>query len=181
MSSKKARTDFRVGAVEQRGVGGDAEAAAQGFFDRIDGNVVAAFAADGEVVLFALAIEVHAEGEVFARLEEVEFLFQQQGVGAEIDIFLARDQAFDDLGDLGVHERFAAGDGDHGGAAFVDGAETFFGRKIFLQDVGGVLDLAASGAGQVAAEQGLEHEHERVLLAAGEFLAQDVGRNGPHL
>ncbi len=77
------------------------------------------------------------------------------------------DQAFDDLGNLGVHERFAAGDGDHGGSAFVDGAETFFRREIFFQDVGGVLDLAASGAGQVAAEQGLEHEHERVLLAPG--------------
>ena len=100
MSSKKARTDFGIGAVEQRGVGGDAEAAAQRFFDRIDRDVVSAFAADGEVVLFALAVEVNAEGQILAGLEEMNLLFQQQGVGAEIDIFLARDQAFDDLADL---------------------------------------------------------------------------------
>ena len=81
----------------------------------------------------------------------------------------------------GMHERLAAGDGDHGRAAFVDRAETFFRSEIVLQDVGGVLDLAASGAGQVAAEQGLEHEHERILLAPGELLAQDIGRNSPHL
>src|ERR1700693_4229637 len=111
----------------------------------------------------------------------MDFFFQQQRVGAEINVFLARDQTFNNLGDLGVHERFAAGDGDHGGSAFIDGAEALFWRKIFLQDVGGVLDLAASGAGQVAAEQRLEHEHKRVLLAPSELLPQDVGRYSPNL
>jgi len=82
---------------------------------------------------------------------------------------------------LRVHERLAAGDGNHGRAAFVDGSETLFRSEIFLEDVGGVLDLAASGASQVTAEEGLKHQHERVLLAPGEFLAQDVGRNSPHL
>ena len=172
---------FRVGAVEQRGVGGDAEAAVEGFFDAVDGDVVSAFAADGEVVLFALAVEVNGEGQILAGLEEVDLFFQQQRVGAEINVFLAGDQAFDDLVDLRMHERFAAGDGDHGGAAFVDGAETLFRAQILLQDVGGVLDLAASGAGQVAAEQRLEHEHERVLLASGELLAEDVAGDRPHL
>ena len=172
---------FWIGAVEERGVGGDAEAALQGFFDGVDGDVVSAFAADGEVVLFALAVHVDAEGQVLAGLEEMDLLLQQQRVGAEIDVFLACDQALDDFVDLRVHERFAAGDGDHGGAAFVDRAEAFFGGEVFLQDVGGILDLAASGAGEVAAEQGLEHEHERVLLAACELLPQDVGRDRPHL
>ncbi len=118
-------------------------------------------------MLFALAVEVDAEGQIFAWPEEIQLLFQQQGVGAEIDIFLACYQAFDNLGDLGMHERFAAGDGDHRRAAFVYGAKTFLRREIFFQDMGRVLDLAASGASQVAAEQGLEHEHERVLFAAG--------------
>ncbi len=81
---------FRIGAVEEGGVSGDAEAAGQGFFDGIDRDVVSAFAADCQIVLFALAVEVHAEGQVLARREEIEFLFQKQGVGTEIDIFLAR-------------------------------------------------------------------------------------------
>ncbi len=167
---------FGIGAVEERGVSGDAEAAAEGFFDGVDGDVVSTFAADSEIMLFALAVEVHAEGQVFAGLEEIDFFLQQQGVGAEVNVFLAGDQAFDDLADLRVHQRLAAGDGDHGGAAFVDGAEAFFGGEVLLQDVGGVLDLAASGAGQVAAEQRFEHEDQRILLAAGELLAQDIAR-----
>ena len=44
--------------------------------------------------------------------------------------------------------------------------------------MGGVLDLAASGAGQVAAEQRFEHEHERIAIASGQLLAQDVGGHG---
>jgi hypothetical protein len=124
---------FGIGAVEQRGVGGDAEAEAEGFLDGVDGDVVSTFAADGEVVLFALAIEVDAEGQVLAGLEEMNLFFQQQGVGAEINIFLARDQAFHDLADLRVHERLAAGDGDHRCAAFVHGAETFFRVRSFFK------------------------------------------------
>src|SRR5258707_7416941 len=107
-------------------------------------------------MLFALAVEVHAEGQILAGLEEMNFLFQQQGVGAEIDIFLARHQALDDLPDLRVHERLASGNGDHRRSALVNGAETFFWSQVFLQNVGRVLDLAASGARETAAELPLE-------------------------
>src|ERR1035438_4629422 len=58
---------------------------------------------------------------------------------------------------------------------------TIFWGEVFFQDVGGVLDLAASGAGQIAAEQRLEHEHERIALASGQLLAQNVGGHCPHL
>jgi len=47
--------------------------------------------------------------------------------------------------------------------------------------VGGVLNFAASGAGQVTAEQWLEHQDERVLLASSELLADHVAGYGPHL
>jgi hypothetical protein len=40
--------------------------------------------------------------------------------------------------------------------------------------VGWVLNFAAAGAGQVAAEQRLEHEHERVALATPQALLEDV-------
>ena len=66
-------------------------------------DVVAALAADGEVVVLALAVHVDAERQVLARLEQVDLFLQQQRVGAEVDVLLARDQALDDLVDLRVH------------------------------------------------------------------------------
>ena len=45
----------------------------------------------------------------------------------------------------------------------------------------GILDFAAAGAGEVAAEEGFEHEDEGVALAAAELLTEDVGGDGPHL
>jgi hypothetical protein len=55
------------------------------------------------------------------------------------------------------------------------------GRQALLQNVGGILDLAAAGAGQIAAEQRLEHQYERILLATGKLLPQHISRDGPHL
>jgi adenosylhomocysteine nucleosidase len=47
--------------------------------------------------------------------------------------------------------------------------------------VGGVLDFSAACAGEVAAEEGFQHENEGVSLFAGEFLPHHVGCDGPHL
>ena len=96
------------------------------------------------------------------------------------DLSVCREGGYDQAV-AGIREAVARGFRVTTNTTLFDGAETFFRSEIGLQDVGGVLDFAASGAGEVAAEQGLEHEHERVLLASGELLAQDVGRNGPHL
>src|SRR5437588_1935214 len=172
---------FGIGSVKKSRVRGHAETAAESFFDGVDGDVVSAFTADGEVVLFALAVEVDRKSQVLTGLEEMDFFFQQQRIGAEIDIFFAGDQAFDDRFDLRVHQGLAAGDGNHGGAAFVDGAETFFGAEIFFEDVGRVLDLAASGAGQVTAEERFQHEDKWILLASGKLLTQHIAAHGPHL
>src|SRR4051794_32782201 len=98
----------RIGAVEKSRIGGDAEAALQSFLNAFDRKVVSAFAADREVVVLALAVNVNRERQVLARLEEIELLFQQQRVGAEINIFFALDQAGDDLTDLRMHKRLAA-------------------------------------------------------------------------
>ena len=132
-------------------------------------------------MLIALAVHVDGEGQVLRRREQVELLAEEQRVGAEVNVLLARDQAGDDLGDLRVHQRLAAGDGDHRGAAFLDRAETFVGREVLLEDVRGVLDFAAAGAGEVAAEERLEHQDERVALATAQALAKNIGSDRPHL
>ena len=170
-----------VGAVEERGIGGDAETALEGFLDARDGEIVAAFTADGEIVMLALAVHVDGEGEVFARLEEVEFFLQQEGVGAKIDVFFAGDEAFDDFIYLRMHQRFAAGDGDHRRAAFVDGFEALFGSELFFEDVRRILDFAAAGAGEIATKERLEHQDERVAFASRKLLLEDVRGDRPRL
>ena len=170
-----------IGAVEEGGVGGDAEAALDGLFDAFDGDVVSAFAADGEVVVLALAVEMDGEGEVLGGRELRQAALEFERVGAEVDVLLARDEAVDDFDDLRMEQRLAAGDGDHGRAALFDGAEALLGRELLFEDVGRILHLAAAGAGQVAAEERLEHEHQRIALVAVEPLLEDVGCNRPHL
>ena len=110
--------------------------------------------------------------------EEVELLLEQQRVGAEVDVLLARDEPCDDLVDLGMQQRLAAGDAHHRRAALVHGAQALLDRELLLQHVRRVLDLAAAGAGEVAAVERLEHQHERVARVAAQLLAQHVAGHG---
>jgi hypothetical protein len=80
-----------------------------------------------------------------------------------------------------MEQRLAAGDGDHGRAALFDGGETLLGGELLFEDVGRILHLAAAGAGQVAAEERLQHEHQRIALAAPEPVLEDVGCDRTHL
>jgi hypothetical protein len=141
-----------IGPVKQRRIGRDSEAALKRLPNAVDGDFVSPFAADGEIVVLFLSIQVHAERQVLARLEEMNFLLQQQGVGAKIDVFLARNQPCDNLVDLRMHQRFAAGNGNHGRAALIDCLETFLRAEILLEDVSRILNFAAARAREVAAE-----------------------------
>src|SRR5258708_21781358 len=111
---------------------------------------------------------MHRPDEERARLEAIELLLHQERVGAEIDELLARDDALDHLLDLAVEERLAAGDRHHRRAALVDRLEALLDPEALVPDGVGVVYFAAAGPGQVAAEQRLEAEAERVALAAPE-------------
>ncbi len=63
---------------------------------------------------------------------------------------------------------------DHGRAALFNGGEALLGRELLFEDVRRILHLAAAGAGQVAAEERLEHQHKRIALVAGEALLEHV-------
>ena len=171
----------RIGAVEERRVRGNAEAAPQRFFHAFNGLIVSTFAADREIVVLTLAVHVDGKRQVLARLEQIELFLEQQRVGAEIDIFLARHQAFHDLADLRVHQRLAAGNAHHGCAALIHGSEALLRREFFLQDVRRILDLAAARARQVTAKQRLQHQHQRIALASGQLLFNNIARHCPHL
>ena len=108
----------------------------------------------------------------------MQLLFQKQRVGAQRDEFLARDDALDDLADLLVDQRLAAGNGDHRRAALVDRVEAFLHRQALVQDRVGIIDLAAADAGEIAAEQRFQHQHQRIALASGQPLPQHVSADG---
>jgi hypothetical protein len=108
--------------------------ACDGLADAVEGEFVSAFAAHGKIVVLFLPVHVNGEAQILAGLEQVQLFFQQQRVGAEIDIFLARDQAFNNLGDLRMHQRLAAGDRNHGRSALVDRLEAvFYGERSFFR------------------------------------------------
>jgi len=164
-----------LGGVENGGVRRDAETTGDGLADGGDGDVVGAVAANGFVVLFLHAVHVDGEGELLVGGEEVELAFEKESVRAEINVAALGDEAVDDFLDFRVNERFAAGDADNGGTAFVGRGEGLLGGDALLEDVLGILNLAAAFALQIATEQGLEHEHERVAFHSADFLSEDVG------
>ena len=123
---------------------------------------------------FGIAIEMHRPDEIGARLERPEPLHHQQCVRAQIHELAPRDDGRGDLRDFLVQKRLAAGDRHDRRAAFVDRLETFVDRESLIQDLVGIIDLAASRASEIAAEQRLEHEHQRITLTPRQMLANDV-------
>ena len=113
---------------------------------------------------------MNGKRQILAGLEEIELLLEKQRVCAQIDVLLAPDQTLDDFVDLRMHQRFAAGDGNHRRAALVHSLETLFGAEFRLQDVRRILDLAATRTGQIAAEQRLQHQYKRIPLASLKLL-----------
>ena len=148
---------LRVCACEQGGVGGYAEPTFQRFAHGFNRLVVGAFPTDGEIVVLTLPVHVDYKREILAGLELVEFLVEQESVGTEINVLLARQDAFNDLCNAGMHERLASGDAHHGCATLVHRLEAFFRAEVFLQNMGRVLDLSAAGASQVAPHQRFQH------------------------
>src|SRR5208337_2576399 len=95
--------------------------------------------------------------------------------------FLAGNDPFNDLWQILVQKRLAAGQDDDRGAALVDRIERVFDGHALVQDGVGVVDLAAGGANQVALEQRLQHEDERIALAAGKMLKRNISANARNL
>src|SRR5258708_1868824 len=87
---------------------------------------------------------------------------------------LARNEAAHDLADVLVDQRLAAGDRHHRRATFVGGIPAFLRRHAAIEDRVRIVDLAAADAGQVAAKQRLEHQHQRIALPAKQFLLDQI-------
>ena len=145
--------------------------------DRRTRRARTAFHADRLVVMLLDAVEMDREEQVGRGLEQCELLLQQQRVGAQRDELLARHDALDDLADVLVDQRLAARDRHHRRAALVDRVEAFLHREAAIEDRIRIIDLAAAGAGEVAAEQRLQHQHERIALPPHELLLHEIRAN----
>ena len=124
---------------------------------------------------------MYAEGEVFCRLKEIDFPLEKEGIRAEVDILFASHQAFDDFIDLGMDQGFTAGDGDQRGPALIRRVPALLGCESFIENVIGILDFAATCAGKVTTEEGLEHEDKGIAFVATDFLSENIGGNCPSL
>ena len=163
-----------LGAEEKGAVRGHAETARFGRLDGADRHVPDAVAADRVVVILFKPVDVDGEGQVRIRLEVLQLALQQDRVGAEVDELLALGEAVGDLDDVLVDQRFAAGDRHHWRAALLHRVPALLRREPAAQDVGRMLNLAAAGAFEVALQQRLQHQHERVALGAPQPLTNDV-------
>src|SRR3954447_349963 len=161
--------------VEDGGVDVDRKTAGLRSLDRGYGAIEHALLRDGLVVVLAETIEMHREEQIRRRLEQIELLLEQQRVGAKRDELLARHQATHDLADLLVDQGLAAGNGDHGGTALVSRVPALLCRHAAVQDGVWIIDLAAAGTRQVAAEQRLQHQHQRIAFAAEKLLLHQIG------
>src|SRR6266852_8267370 len=79
-----------IGAVEPSCVRCGSEALFYCFSDSLASQLVATLTANGKIVMLFLPVHVHGEGQVFAGLEKMKLFFQEQRVGAEIDVLLPR-------------------------------------------------------------------------------------------
>jgi hypothetical protein len=123
----------------------------------------------------AQPVQMDRKCEVRAGLEQVDLLLDQQRVGAQVDELPARDQAFDDLGDVLVDQRLAARNRHHRGAALIGRSQAFLDAQAPIQDRYRIIDLAAPGARQIAPKQRLQHQHQRISVAPAQPLLEHVG------
>ena len=172
---EEAGDALRVGSIEQGRVDVDPKSARLCQLDRRDGTVINPALAHRAVVVLAIAVEVDRPGKIGARLEQFDLLFEQQRIRAQIDELLLGDHAPGDLVDLTVQQGFATRDDDHWRAAFFRRLDTLVDAEALIEDCVRVIDLAATGAGEVAAEQRLEHQDQRIAPDALEVLSDNVG------
>ena len=134
-------------------------------------------AVDGRVVTLLQPVEVDHPREVRRRLEPVDPPLQEDRIRAEVDEPLAPDETLDHLLDLGVEQRLAPGDRDHRRAALLDRGERRLWGHALTEDLRRVLDLAATGTGEIAREERFELDDQRVLLAFRQPLTREIRRH----
>jgi hypothetical protein len=127
-----------------------------------------------------VAIEVDRPGKHRIGFVLVDLLGEKQCVGAQDHVLLAIEEAAHDLRHIVVQQRFPTGDRDHRRAALVDGLHALIEAQTLVENLVRVVDLAASSAREIATEERLQHQHERIALGATEMLFRNIGADSRH-
>src|SRR6516165_2721892 len=172
---EEASDALRLGCVEQGRIDVDTKATGLRQLDRRDSTIVNAVLAHQAVMVIAVAVEMDCPGEISAGSEQLDFFLEQQSVGAEVNEFLLRRNALDNLVDLAVQQRFATRDHHHWSTTFIDGREALVDAQALIEDRVRVVDLVATGAGEVATEERLEHQNERISPDTPQMLPDNIG------
>ena len=141
---KKFRRFLCRFALKKGAVHGDAKAFADHQLDHVHSLIEDAGLTDGGVVSRPHAVQMNREGQVGRWRVVGQLLLQQQGVGAEVDIFAALNDALHDVGHLLVNQRFAAGDRDDRRAALINGVQTVGDAQSFVQNGVRIIDFTAA-------------------------------------
>jgi len=156
--------------LEHRRVRSDVVAEALGLANHGDRLVEHALARAHLVVRLAHAVEVDVDRQPLAGRDLAEHLgVEQQAVGAQVDVTLARDDRVDERRQLRVERRLAAAQRDGGRPALIDGGQAGLERQAIGELTGVTFDRAAD-AREVACVQRLQHQHEREALVAAQRL-----------
>ena len=103
-------------------------------------------------------IKVNGKRKVLRRREFRQRFFQLDRIRAQVHVLLPRHEALYDLVDLRMQQRFATGDRNDRRPTFVGRAKALLGRQLPPQGFRWMLNLPATGAGQIAPHQRLQHE-----------------------
>ena len=114
-------------------------------------------------------VEMHVDEQPAAGAKAAELLFQQQAVGAQINVFPLQHEAFDQHFDLGIDQRLAAADAHDRCAALGHGRQALLDRQPAVHRVGVFANPAAARAGEVAGVQRLEHQDQRKIFSPASF------------
>src|ERR1700736_1573378 len=117
---KELRDALGILADEQRAVDGHSKALAAREADCRYRLVEDTLLAHRLIMTRAIPVQVNGKCQIWRRLVLVNVPGKEERIGAEVDEFLARTDAADDLGHLLVDQRFAAGNGHDGRPAFID-------------------------------------------------------------
>ena len=93
--------------------------------------------------------------------------FDEHSISAQVDVLAFLEDVTHQLADLRIDHRLAAANAHDWGAAFIDGGKALLDTQFFFNGLGIFSNPAASGAGQIASVQRLEHENEGKSLFAG--------------
>ena len=133
-------------------------------FDAFNGFSKDAWALNGQIVVLLHAVQVHVEEEFGIRLELFDLLANEHPIRAEDDMASARKDVGNQAPDFGIEHRLAPADGYCRRAAFIHGAKALLHGEALRNGALVFADPAATGTGEIAGVQRLQHQHERESL-----------------